>query len=120
MIAPFIDFLMCNLKYIVMHSVQMYAGAISKSLSSWIIFPYRRTNHTLTYTYFIFKIYNGKSNPYCTCYARAYQYNLVAEHSQSLIFFRHHERLNYKILQPGVHVDTHDTLVLHSSDPIKS
>ena len=36
-----------------------------------------------------------------------------------LFFFRHHERLNYKILQPGVHVDTHDTLLWHSSDPIK-
>ena len=58
-IVPFIDNLMFNVKYLAMHKVQMHAGAISKFVSvrakntrqsSWIIFLYRRTNHTITYT----------------------------------------------------------------------
>ena len=54
----------CSTSYLTMHKVHMHAGAIRQllygcayireiihSLSSWIIFPYIRTNHTITYTY---------------------------------------------------------------------
>ena len=62
-IAPLSDIPMFYIKYLTMRKVHMHTGAIRQllyccayvweiiiRLSSWIILPYIRTNHTITYT----------------------------------------------------------------------
>ena len=47
----YVDIQKFNIKYLVMYKVQMHTGAII--WRSWIFFPYRRTNYTLTIACFL-------------------------------------------------------------------